>query len=118
MVPRGRMNEGSRMLKAVHASEDKQAALEKAKAVTRKLKEKKLKSAAQKVEQSIMETLRYYDFPGKHRRRIRINNLLERIMKKIRRRTRVVGAFPDGNLSIMLVGARLRHIPGTKWGCT
>ena len=32
------------MLKAVHASEDTQAALEKAKAVTRKLKEKKLKS--------------------------------------------------------------------------
>ena len=96
------MNAVSRMLKAVHASEDTQAALEKAKAVTRKLKEKKLKSAAQKVEQSIMETLRYYDFPGKHRRRIRINNLLERIMKKIRRRTRVIGAI-------------LRHIAGTKW---
>ncbi len=37
-------------------------------------------------------------------------------MKEIRRRTRVVGAFPDGNLAIMLVGARLKHIAGTKWG--
>ena len=63
-----------------------------------------------------METLTYYDFPSKHWRRIRTNNPLERIMKEIRRRTRVVGAFPDGNSAIMLVGARLRHIAGTKWG--
>ena len=36
-------------------------------------------------------------------------------MKEIRRRTRVVGAFPDGNSALMLVGARLRHITTTKW---
>jgi transposase-like protein len=32
---------------------------------------------------------------SKHWRRIRTNNPLERIMREIRRRTRVVGAFPD-----------------------
>jgi len=37
-------------------------------------------------------------------------------MKEIRRRTRVVGAFPDGNSALMLVAARLRHIAGTQWG--
>lgn len=116
VVPRGKMNEVSRMLKAIHASEDKQAAVEKAKAVVLKLKGKKLKSAAHKVEASIIETLTYYDFPSKHWRRIRTNNPLERIMREIRRRTRVVGAFPDGRSAIMLVGARLRHIAGTKWG--
>ena len=42
--------------------------------------------------------------------------MLERIMKEIRRRTRVVGAFPDGQSALMLVAARLRHIAGTKWG--
>jgi transposase-like protein len=42
--------------------------------------------------------------------------MLERIMKEIRRRTRVVGAFPDGHSALMLVAARLRHISGTKWG--
>lgn len=41
---------------------------------------------------------------------------LERIMKEIRRRTRVVGAFPDGHSALMLCAARLRHIAGTKWG--
>ena len=34
----------------------------------------------------------------------------------LRRRTRVVGAFPDGNSALMLAGARLRHITTTKWG--
>jgi len=48
--------------------------------------------------------------------RIRTNNPMERIMREIRRRTRVVGCFPDGESALMLVAARLRHIAGTKWG--
>ena len=44
------------------------------------------------------------------------NNPLERIMREIRRRTRVVGAFPDGQSALMLAAARLRHIAGTQWG--
>lgn len=36
-------------------------------------------------------------------------------MNDFRRRTRVVEAFPDGKSALMLVAARLRHIPGTKW---
>ena len=56
------------------------------------------------------------DFPREHWTRLRTNNGLERVMKEIRRRTRVVGAFPDGNSALMLVGARLRHITTTKWG--
>ena len=64
----------------------------------------------------IAETLTYYSYPASHWRRIRTNNPLERIMREIRRRTRVVGAFPDGHSALMLVGARLRYIAGTKWG--
>ncbi len=36
-------------------------------------------------------------------------------MKEIRRRTKVVGAFPDGQSALMLCVARLRHMAGTKW---
>ena len=36
-------------------------------------------------------------------------------MKEIRRRTRVVGAFPDGKSCLNLAAARLRHIAGTQW---
>lgn len=35
--------------------------------------------------------------------------------REIRRRTRVAGAFPDGNSALMLVCARLRHVAGTQW---
>lgn len=55
-------------------------------------------------------------FPREHWVRLRSNNMLERIMKEIRRRTRVVGAFPDGQSALMLVATRLRHVSGTKWG--
>ena len=76
----------------------------------------KLKTAADLVEQKVAETLTYYAYPSTHWRQIRTNNPLERIIREIRRRTRVVGAFPDGNSALMLVAARLRHIANTKWG--
>ena len=115
VVPKTKMKEVTIMLKAVHASEDRVAALEKAASVTEKLEKMKLRQAAQKIRESIAETLSYYDFPSAHWRRIRTNNPLERIMREIRRRTNVVGAFPDGNSALMLVAARLRHIAGTRW---
>lgn len=116
VVPRHKMKHVAMMLKAIHASEDRDAALEKSKAVIKKLKSLKLHQAAKKVKESIDETLTYYNFPSAHWQRIRTNNPLERILREVRRRTRVVGAFPDGNSALMLVAARLRHIAGTKWG--
>ena len=62
------------------------------------------------------ETLTYFAFPSNHWRQIKTNNPLERIIREIRRRTRVVGAFPDGHSALILVAARLRHIASTKWG--
>jgi putative transposase len=115
-TPKGKVKSVARMLKAIHASEDKQAAREKAAAVIKKLKAQKLNKAAQIVRDGIDDTLTYYDFPDAHWRRIRTNNPLERILREVRRRTRVVGAFPDGNSALMLVAARLRHIAGTRWG--
>ena len=70
-----------------------------------------------KVEAGIEETLTYCDFPSEHWTKIRTNNVIERMNREIRRRTRVVGAFPDGNSALMLVCARLRHVAGTQWGC-
>ena len=49
-------------------------------------------------------------FPREQGTRIRTNNMLERIMREIRRRTRVVGNFPDGQSAVMLVAARLRYV--------
>ena len=116
VVPRGKMKEVAAMLKAIHAQEDLQAARQKAAAVADKLDAMKLSKAAQVVRDGADETLTYFTFPREHHRHIYTNNPLENIMRQIRRRTRVVGAFPDGNSALMLAAARLRHIAGTQWG--
>ena len=108
--------EADAICNANRAQGDKEAAREKAGLVAAKLRTLKLESLAKFVEESVEETLSYMDFPTEHWRKIRTNNGLERIMKEIRRRTRVIGSFPDGYSAIMLVGARLRHISTTKWG--
>jgi transposase-like protein len=115
-VPKGKVKTVAAMLKAIHAQEDRQAALRKAEDVAEKLEAMKLGKAAQIVREGVAETLSYMAFPTEHWRQIRTNNPLERIMREIRRRTRVVGAFPDGRSALMLVAARLRHIAGTRWG--
>jgi transposase-like protein len=115
-VPSGRAKEVAAMLKAIHAQEDQEAARAKAAAVVEKLEAMKLSKAAGVLRQGVEETLTYVSFPREHWSRVRTNNALERILKEVRRRTRVVGAFPDGQSARMLVAARLRHVAGTKWG--
>jgi len=116
VTPRSKMKLVAKMLKAIHSQESKAAAREKARQVAEALRAMKLKEAAKKVEDSIEETLTYMEFPYEHWLRIRTNNVIERLNREIRRRTRVVGTFPDGNSALMLVCARLRHVAGTQWG--
>src|SRR6185295_10691908 len=114
-VPRPKMREVAAMLKAIHASEDIVSAREKAFRVGAKLRDMRLTRAAELVERGIEETLAYYQFPEEHWRRVRTNNPLERILREIRRRTRVVGAFPDGQSALNLAAARLRHVASSEW---
>src|SRR6186997_1367392 len=114
-VPRPKMREVAAMLKAIHASEDIAAAREKALRVVAKLRDLRLTRTAELVERGIEETLAYYHFPEEHWRGVRTNNPLERILREIRRRTRVVGAFPDGQSALNLAAARLRHVASSEW---
>ena len=114
VTPRSKVKLVAKMLKAIHAQESKKAAREEAKAVVEELRSMKLREAAKKVEAGIEETLTYCDFPSEHWTRIHTNNVIERLNREIRRRTRVVGCFPDGNSALMLVCARLRHVAGTQ----
>jgi len=116
MVPSGKVRLVAAMLKAIHAQENADEARNKADRVIEQLREMKLSQAADLLKNSLEETLSYMNYPDKHWLRIRTNNPLERVIKEVRRRTRVVGAFPDGRSALMLVAARLRHIAGTKWG--
>jgi putative transposase len=116
VTPNGKVKEVAKMLKAIHAQEDRNAAEEKIELVVGKMKLLRLYKAAKLVQEGAGETLSYYAFPSEHHRHLRTNNPLERIMREIRRRTRVVGSFPDGDSALMLVAARLRHITSTQWG--
>jgi len=115
-VPSTKVKEVAAMLKAIHAQEDRQAMIEKAEAVVEKLKAMKLPAAAKTVKEGLRQTLTYTVFPREHSRKLRTNNPMERVMREIRRRTRGVGNFPDGNSALMLVPARLRYIAGREWG--
>jgi len=116
LVPSGKVRAVAAMLKAIHAQESRVAAEGKARDVVEKLKAMKLRAAAELVEKSIHETLAYYAYPPQHWLKLKTNNPMERLLKEARRRTKVVGAFPDGHSALMLVAARLRHVSATSWG--
>ena len=80
------------------------------------LKAMKLRAAAELVEGDIQETLTFFSYPPQHWIKLKTNNPMERLLKEARRRTKVVGAFPDGHSALMLVAARLRHVSATTWG--
>jgi putative transposase len=115
-VPKTKVKEVAALLKAIHGQEDRTAACLKAEQVVAKLEGMRLGKAAALIREGIGETLSYMAFPREHWRNLRTNNPLERLMRELRRRTRVVGCFPDGDSAVMLVSARLRHVAGTKWG--
>lgn len=115
-VPRTKRPQVAAMLKAIHAQESFDASMEKASAVTESLNKMKLASAAKCVRDGVVETLAYTRFPMRHWRRIRTNNAIERLNREIRRRTRVVGTFPDGKSALMLVTARLKYVAESEWG--
>lgn len=116
VTPRNKVKAVPLMLKAIQAQESKAAAREKALQAAEKLKEMKLASAVKKFEDYVEENITYMDFPYQHWTRIHTNNTIERFNREIKRRTRVISAFPDGQSALMLVCARLRHVTGTQWG--
>ena len=97
-VPKSKRSQVAAMLKAVHAMESREA------------------SAAKVVREGFAETLTYCEMPREHWRRIRTNNAIERLNREIRRRTRVVGTFPDEKSALMLVAARLKYVADSEWG--
>ena len=102
------------MLKSIHAQESRVVA--RANAFIEQLRAMRLGGVAEIVSDAIEETLTYYAFPPQHWIKLRTNNPMERLLREARRRTKVIGAFPDGQSALMLVAARLRHVSATYWG--
>jgi putative transposase len=62
------------------------------------------------LEENLAEGFTVFDFPLEHRKSIRTTNSLERVNKEIRRRTRVVGVFPNEASCLRLISALLMEI--------
>lgn len=71
---------------------------------------------AEQIREQFEETLAVHALPQEHRRRVYTTNVMERVMKEIKRRTNVVGIFPNESSCDRLVGAHLieRH---ETWHC-
>ena len=115
-VPKNRRAYVARMLKAIHTQESFEASMRKAEEVMAELKDMRLVAAAKTIEEGVSETLTYTAFPMQHWVRIRTNNAIERLNREIKRRTRVVGTFPDGHSALMLVTARCKYVAESGWG--
>src|SRR5690606_35898141 len=62
------------------------------------------------MEDNLSEGFTVFDFPLEHHRSIQTTNSLERINKEIRKRTRVVGVFPNEASCLRLISAKLMEI--------
>lgn len=115
-IAKSKRPQAAAMLKAIHAMGFREAAATKAETVADDLESMRLKEAAKVVRDGHAETLAYCEMSREHWRRIRTNNAIEQPNREIRRRTRVVGTFPDGKSALMLVAARLKYVGDSERG--
>ena len=115
-APESRRPRVAAVPRAIHATGSREASEAKALSVAGELESMRLGEAARTVREGYAETPACTRFPREHWRRIRTNNAIERLDREIRRRTRVVGTFPDGNSALMLVTARPRYVAESEWG--
>lgn len=74
-------------------------------------------AAADLLQEAAEDALAHFHFPEEHRRRLHSTNTLERLHKEIKRRTTVVGIFPDRAALVRLVGMLLAE-QDDEWAVT
>ncbi|MFZ3079947.1 MAG: IS256 family transposase [Bellilinea sp.] len=107
-VPRGDQAMVAAALRTVFAQPNQEAARRQLRAVYEAMLPRWPK-AAQVLSEAENDILAYMVFPQEHWKRIYSNNVLERLNKEVKRRTNVVGVFPDEPSVIRLVGAVLQE---------
>ena len=93
-VPASSMAEVAQDLKAIFKVRREKTALVLTEEFV-ELYEKRFPKAVSVFEAGIADALTYLSFPGSHHARIRTTNMVERMFKEVKRRTRVVGVFPN-----------------------
>jgi putative transposase len=108
-IPKGSKAVVAAALRTIFAQPDREAAGAQLAEVVKAMKGRWPK-AAEVVAEAEDDVLAYMSFPEEHWTRIYSTNPLERLNKEVKRRTNVVGIFPDGASAIRLVGAVLMEI--------
>ena len=116
-VPPTHREWASAALKVASAMESQESASAKVESVAAEMESGRPRAAANRLREGTGETTTYLPpgFPDGHRGRIRANDTIGRPNREIRRRTRVVGSFPDGNGALMLVYAGIRCVTANEW---
>jgi len=115
-VPRGDQAIVAAALRTIFAQPDQAAARQQLKVVY-EVMAARWPRAAELLISAEDDILTYMAFPREHWTRIYSNNVLERLNKEVKRRTNVVGVFPDENSVIRLVGSILRE-QADEWQIT
>jgi putative transposase len=113
-APRRLQRDVCSSLRAVFAQENEIEARRKAKRFADQFS-KILPQAVNCLEGGLDDALKYYRYPQEHWHCIRTNNPLERLMREIKRRLKVVGVFPSTESALLLATARLKWIHESKW---
>lgn len=108
-VPRKSQAMASALIKTIFAQENRKAAQACAASVVLTLQDR-FPKAANVLQRSVEDVLTYMDFPSEHWKQISNTNVLERLNREIRRRTDVVGIFPNHEAVVRLAGSLLQEI--------
>jgi putative transposase len=105
-VPKSAQSFVATMVRTIFAQPDAETVLEQHARIVDQLGTR-FPDAATLLEEAAPDLLAFTSFPKEHWRQVWSNNSLERLNKEIRRRTDVVGIFPDRASIVRLVGAVL-----------
>ena len=105
-VPRAAQSEVAAVIRFIFAQPDKESARQQLRFVVDQLRPK-YHRVSELLEEAEEDLLAHMSFPREHWRKLHSTNPLERVNKEIKRRTNVVGIFPNRNAVIRLVGALL-----------
>ena len=75
---------------------------------------RELPTAVETLARYLEECLTFYRFPERHWKHIRTSNVIERAFKEVKRRTRVVGRFPNETSALVMVFSLLEE-DRVKW---
>jgi len=101
--------EVAKMIRAIANAQDKADAYRLLKASV-EVWQKKHPKLAEWAEEAIPESLTVFDFPEAHRQRLRSTNMLERVNRELKRRTRVISIFPNMDSCLRLISAMLAEL--------